>query len=218
MNAYAPSVDAGSYKLPSRKGLLGLYLSIFGLLFLVAIAARYGHIPVSDMTRDMAAIAKVHPLTGVVSNVGILLWCAAAAICLFSASLLRQQGAHREAGFLVWAGLMTTGLMLDDLFMFHEYIAPVHFHLNEKLVHASYFVVTLVYLLRHRRLILESNYRLLAAALVLFAASMMVDVADGQGWWRLVEDGCKLLGISSWLAYHGGMARQWMVQVPAISR
>jgi hypothetical protein len=216
MNAYAPSVEAGSYKLPHHKGLLGLFLSSFGLLFLVAIAARYGHIPVSNMTRDMAAIANVHPLTGVVSNVGILLWCAAAAVCLFSSSLLRQQGADREAGFLWWAGLMTTGLMLDDFFMFHEYIAPVHLHLNEKLVHASYFVVTVVYLLRHRRLILQSNYRLLAAALVLFAASMMVDIADGQGWWRLVEDGCKLLGISSWLAYHAGMARHWLVKVPAI--
>ena len=162
----------------------------------------------------MAAIANVHPLTGVVSNVGILLWCATAAICLFSSSLLRQQGARPEAGFLLWAGLMTTGLLLDDFFMFHEYLAPVHFHLNEKLVHASYFCVTAVYLLRHRHLILETNYRLLAAALVLFAGSMLVDVADGEGWWRLVEDGCKILGISSWLGYHAGRARHWLMRAP----
>ena len=214
MNAYAPSSGVGNYTLPNLKGLLGLYLPVFGVIFLVAIAAKYGHIPVSNLTRDMAAIANVHPLTGVVSNVGILLWCAAAAICLFSSSLLRQQGAHREAGFLLWAGLMTTGLLVDDFFMFHEYLAPVHFHLNEKVVHASYFCVTALYLWRHRRLILETDFRLLAAALVLFAGSTLIDVVDGQGWWRLAEDGCKLLGISSWFAYHAGRARQWLVQAP----
>jgi len=216
MNAYAPSLGAGSYKLPNRRGLLGLYLPVIGLILLVALTARYGHVPVSNMTRDMAAIANVHPLTGVVSNVGILLWCAAAAICLFSSSLLRKQGARAEAGFLWWAGLMTTGLLVDDFFMFHEYLAPVHFHLNEKLVHASYFTVTAIYLLRHRRLILETNYRLLAAALVLFAGSTLIDVADGLGWWRLAEDGCKLLGISSWFAYHAGMARHWLVEAPVL--
>lgn len=216
MNAYAPSLDAGSYKLPNRRGLLGLYLPVFGILFLVVMAARYGHVPVSNMTRDMAAIANVHPLTGVVSNVGILLWCAAAAICLFSSSLLRNQGARAEAGFLWWAGLMTTGLLVDDFFMFHEYIAPVHLHLNEKLVHASYFCVTAVYLLRHRRLILESNYWMLAAALGLFAVSTLVDVVDAEGWWRLVEDGCKLLGIASWLGYHAGRARHWLVEAPVL--
>ena len=171
MNAYALNLGVGSYRLPNRRGLLALYLPIFGILFLVAIAARYGHIPVSNLTRDMAAIANVHPLTGVVSNVGILLWCATAAICLFSSSLLRQQGARPEAGFLLWAGLVTTGLLVDDFFMFHEYLAPVHFHLNEKVVLASYGCVTAVYLLRHRRLILGASYWLLAAALVLFAVS-----------------------------------------------
>jgi hypothetical protein len=106
---------------------------------------------------------------------------------------------------------MTAGLLLDDLFMFHEYLAPIHFRLNEKGVLASYACVTVAYLLVHRRLILESSYRLLAAALVLFAVSMLVDLADGAGWWKLAEDGCKILGIASWLGYHAGMARNWLV-------
>jgi hypothetical protein len=180
-------------------------------MFLVAVAAVLVHIPVSSLTRDMAMIAKVHPFTGVVQNVGILLWCATAAICLFSCSLLRQQGNHPAASFLWWAGLMTAGLLADDLFMFHEYLAPFHFRINEKVVLASYACVTVAYLLVHRGLILGASYRLLAAALAFFSGSILVDVVGGSGWWNLAEDGFKLLGISSWLGYHAGRARHWLV-------
>jgi hypothetical protein len=214
MNADAPGGSARSHGLPDRKGLLLLYLPILALLFLVTIAALSPHIALSSLTRDMAAIAHVHPLVGVVSNVGILLWCATVVICLFSRSLLRQQGLHAEARFLLWAGLLTLVLMVDDLFMIHEYIAPVHFHVNEKLVLASYACGAGAYLLKFRRLILAANYQLLAAAMVLFTASMIVDMADGRGWWGLGEDGSKILGIASWLGYHATMARHWLVHAP----
>ena len=151
---------------------------------------------------------------GVISNVGIRSWCATAVICLFSRSLLRQQGLHAEARFLLWAALMTTVLLIDDLFMIHEYIAPIHFHVNEKVILVSYSCATGAYLLSHRRLILAANYQLLAAAMVLFSASMLVDIADGRGWWRLAEDGCKILGIASWLGYHAGRARHWLADAP----
>jgi hypothetical protein len=215
MSADASGVFVRGYGLPGPKALLMIYLPVFSLLFLVTAAVFSWHIPLSTLTRDMASIANVHPLIGVVSNVGILLWCAAAVICLFSFSLLRQRGFHAEARFLLWAGLMTSVLLVDDLFMIHEYIAPVHFHVNEKLVLASYACATGAYLLVHRRLILAGNYQLLAAAMLLFTASMAVDIADGRGWWRLAEDGCKILGIASWLGYHAGRARHWLVQAPS---
>lgn len=212
MSADAPSVSAHAYGLPHLKGLLVLYLPILCLLFMVAIAATSPNIALSSLTRDMAAIANVHPLIGVVSNVAVLLWCAAAAICLFSGSLLRQKGLQVEARFLFWAGLMTLALLVDDLFMIHEYIAPVHFHVNEKVVLAIDAGAAGLYLLSHRRLILSANYQLLVAAMALFAASMLVDFADGQGWWNLAEDGFKVLGIASWLGYHAGRARHWLLQ------
>jgi hypothetical protein len=214
MSADAPSVSVRSHELPDLKGLLALYLPILALLLLVTIAAFSSHVSLSSLTRDMAAIAHVHPLIGVVSNVGVLLWCATAVICLFSRSLLRQQGLHAEARFLLWAGLMTIVLLVDDLFMFHEYIAPIHFYVNEKVVLASYACAAGTYLLSHRRLILAANYQLLAAAMVLFSASMLVDITDGTGWWNLAEDGFKVLGIASWLGYHAGRARQWLLNAP----
>ena len=209
-NALSSGARAGRYGLPNRKGLLVLYLANVALLFIVLFAALRMKIPVSSLTRDMAAIAKVHPFTGLVSNVGILLWCSTAAICLFSSNLLRRRGAHQAAGFLLWAGLMSAGLLVDDFLMLHESLAPVHLGLNEKVVLASYACITAAYLLRHRRLILEGDYWLLAAAMVLFGGSMLLDLANGSGWWRLAEDGFKLLGISSWFAYHAGKAMHWL--------
>jgi hypothetical protein len=94
--------------------------------------------------------------------------------------------------------------------MFHEYLAPVHLGLDENVVLLGYVCITAVYLLQHRRLILEADYRLLVTALVLFIGSMMIDLADVGGWWNLAEDGCKLLGIASWFGYHAGRAKQWL--------
>ncbi len=214
MSANAPGASVRSYGLPVRKGLLLLYVPVLALLLLVTIAVLSLRIPLSSFTRDMASIANVHPLIGVVSNVGILLWCATVVICLFSRSLLREQGLHAEARFLLWAGLVTLVLLVDDFFMIHEYIAPVHFHIDEKVILASYACGTVAYLLSHRRLILAASYQLLAVAMVLFTASMLVDIADGRGWWRLGEDGFKIFGIASWLGYHAGLARRWLAHAP----
>jgi hypothetical protein len=216
MSADVSSANVTSYRLPNRRGLLMLYLPVFAFLFLVGIAALHPQIPVMNLTRDMATIARVHPLTGVVSNAGILLWCATAAICFFSFSVLRGQGSHREARFLLWAGMLTTALLVDDFFLFHEYLAPVHFHLNENVVHASYVCVTGIFLLRHRRLILEASYVLLAVALTLFASSILLDLAGGHGWWALAEDSCKLLGVLSWFGYYAGRAKHWLMYSPGL--
>jgi len=210
MSADAPDVSRRRYELPDLKRLAVLYLPVLALLFIVVIAARYTHTSVSSLTRDMAAIAHVHPLIGVVSNVGILLWCATAAICLFGRSLLRERGMYAEASFLLWAGLLTAVLLVDDLFMIHEYIAPVHFRVNEKVVLAAHACMAGAYLWSQRRLILASNYQLLAAAMALFAASILVDITNAHGWWSLGEDAFKVLGIASWFGYHASRARHWL--------
>lgn len=215
MSANAPNVKARLWELPSLKVLSLLYLPVLALLFITVIAARAVHIPVASLTRDMAALAHVHPLIGVVSNVGILLWCATAAICLFSRNLLRQQGRDVEARFLLWAGVLTIALLLDDLFMIHEYIAPVHFHVHEKVILACHAAAAAAYLWTQRRVILAENFQLLIAAMVLFAASVLVDISDSHGWLsNLAEDGFKILGIVSWLGYHASKAKHWLVEAP----
>jgi hypothetical protein len=83
------------------------------------------------MTRDIAAIAKIHPLSGFLSNLGILLWCAAASICSFAAMTLRKIKPRDIFWFLLSSAVLSAYLMFDDLFQFHEELAPTYLGLNE---------------------------------------------------------------------------------------
>lgn len=64
--------------------LLLVYLLPLTFLFTVAFASIQTGVAVRTLTSDPADIANIHPLVGIVSNCGILLWAAASAIC-FSA-------------------------------------------------------------------------------------------------------------------------------------
>jgi hypothetical protein len=106
--------------------------------------------------------------------------------------------------FLGWSGLLTTVLLLDDLFLFHESLAPDYLGLRQRLVLLSYGIATAWYLARFRRIVLGPDVRVLLAALVFFTMSVFVDALQ-ERWpspWRILfEDGFKLLGIASWSAY-----------------
>jgi hypothetical protein len=176
------------------------------LLALTAAASTVASVPPATFSRDPTATLGGNPLTGMQSHLGVLVWWAAAAACFLGAALLRR--ARRDPAattFLVWSGSITAVLTLDDLFQFHEDLAVRYLRLDDKLVVLAYGVAVLAYLLRYRRIILHSDYALLAAGLVLFASSNAVDVVLQDRWtsdWRIfVEDGLKLLGIVSWSSY-----------------
>lgn len=162
-------------------------------------------------TRDPASLTGTHPLLGVVSNVGVIGWAAAATVCLFVGGMVRQEGASGPkahwATFLVSAGLITVLLMVDDFFMLHDWILPRYFGLNEKVVFAAYGFLVIGWLVSFRRRIVETDYAALLLSIVFFGFSLVVDFfqpeVEGRiGPWRvLLEDGAKLLGIVGWLGY-----------------
>jgi hypothetical protein len=176
------------------------------LLALTAAASVVARVPLTVFSRDPTATLGGNPLTGVQSHLGVLVWWAAAAVCFLGAALLRR--ARRDpasTAFLVWSGSITAVLTLDDLFQFHEDLAVRYLRIEDKVVVLAYGLAVLTYLVRYRRIILRSDYPLLLAGLVLFAASNAVDVVLQDRWmsdWRIfVEDGLKLLGIASWSSY-----------------
>lgn len=98
-----------------------------GVLVLLGIAgmslASGEH--VGNLTRDPMAVVRAHPLTGVLSNLGAILWSAGAALPLFTWLALRTLGAAgRFQGVLLGGGLLTGLLLADDLFMLHEGLYP----------------------------------------------------------------------------------------------
>lgn len=142
---------------------------------------------------------------GLVSNLGVLVWCATAAVCLFAAlQLRRRQAGRRVVRFFLLGGLLTGLLLMDDLFFGHESVYPRLLGIDEAGVVAGYVVLTLGYLWAGRGQVRRTDHRLLALALLGFAASAGVDIflPDTDNWLIVVEDGGKLVGITSWAAYH----------------
>ena len=186
------------------------------LLALTVWFAAWQGVPLAELTRDGSAVAGAAFWTGALSNIGILLWCATASACLLTAGVLRatsEKAATRR--FVFFAGLFTTVLMLDDLFLFHETIAPRHLGLPENIVLLAYGLLAVALLAFHRRLIARSAYGILGIGLTCFAGSILIDrlhrvglmprmgFVSPQDLSFLLEDGFKLLGIAGWFGYYG---------------
>jgi hypothetical protein len=184
-----------------------LYVPALLLLLAVAVAAATTGIPPQKFLLDPAVLAGSHPLLGVVSNIGILIWAATAAIALFTATLLgmkRQEPEHKV--FLLAAGLLTSWLVLDDFFMIHEWLFPHVLGVPQTLVLAAYAGLAGCFLLRFAALILRTDFLLLALALAFLSVSVCVDALPNTwfaawNWLYLIEDGFKLLGIVGWFGY-----------------
>lgn len=180
--------------------------------FAVLVAVYFvTDIPLRVFFIDPVAEFNAPMYIGLLSNFGVLLWGLAAATCLFTAWLIRHADGRREhTWFLLGAGLISTMLMLDDLYLLHEEVIEDHLHIHQKYVFAAYGLMILALLFRFRNLILQSDYLLLFLGFILFAISIGIDLLvhpeefiifgrlPGR---HILEDGTKLLGIASWTAY-----------------
>jgi hypothetical protein len=146
---------------------------------------------VADLFSDPAAIYDLSPLAGAASMLGLLIWAGAAAICFTGAILLRQGtgGAH-DFRFLLTAGALTMLALLDDAYLLHERVAGRHLGGEEVflvvyLVLGSFWVVAFLPQLR------ESDVSLLLVALLAFAASAAIELAEYD---RISEEALELVG------------------------
>ncbi len=184
--------------------VLILILSAF-FIGLVALLNLWKETPIAYLTRDPNAIASKPFYFGFFSQIGIFLWAATAAICFFSAKLIkRSQESLTIIRFLVAGGLLTLLLGLDDVFLIHENTEE-YFGIPEKVVYATYAIFAISFVLTFSRFILKSNYILFGMALAFFGLSIVLDrfeeyLPDSVDLF-LVEDGAKMIGIVSWFIY-----------------
>jgi hypothetical protein len=204
--------------------------TVYAMALLVPVlamaAALWAGLAPTEMLRDPIMVAGGEQnefYLGLFSNLGVVLWTAAAAICLFAASELSGEPNRQARQFLLYAGLFTLLLMLDDLFMLHENYA-------EGIVYIFYGMGFLYYMVRFFRLILRLDVVLFALTIPLFGNAVLLDLAP----WRLLpgeriemphavasspierdelrqlarelryllEDGGKFVGICCWAAFH----------------
>ncbi len=202
----------------SVKKLLVISLPAIAILAAIAVVVVVNQVHVLSLTRDIAAIAGVHPFTGVLSNLGILLWCATASTCAFAAIILRSIESRKNYLFLVTSAFLSAYLMFDDLFQFHECIADRCLGLNEKVIYVLLGISVFTYLVYFRKIILQTNVITLFLALVFLSLSVSIDaifeswLAWTGHWVYFIEDGAKWIGIVFWSSYFIETAFQFVAR------
>lgn len=188
------------------------YAAALIVLGAVVLLHRAADIPIGDLTRDASSSQGFPVYVGLVSNLGILLWCATATGCAVSAVVSRMS--HRAPvpwTFFLCAGALSALLMIDDLLLFHENLLPRHLGVPELVTYATYAFCVFGFLFGFRSTILQTAFPLLLTAGGFLALGMMADtftndMADTSNKF-LIEDGFKFLGICGWFAYftHTGL-------------
>ena len=107
------------------------------LLGMVLFLHFWKGIPIGKLTRDPLDLARLPFYTGFLSQIGIFLWSASAAVCFFSATVLSRHEDHQKLKqFLVVSALLTLLLGLDDAFQLHEVVLP-YFGIPQMVVYCS---------------------------------------------------------------------------------
>lgn len=196
-----------------KKVLFFTYLPVF-ILFgvIVAWAKTSESVAISMFFRDIAATADLPFYVGFISQLGVVFWCASAVVCFFAYVLVRKgnPGNTRSARFLLHSAIVTTLLLFDDLFLFHEEIAPNYLFVKEKFVLLFYLILCGLYLIVNRDEILSLEYALMVLALTFFVVSVFIDklpeviyeniefIEENE---VLFEDGFKFMGIVTWFLF-----------------
>ncbi len=171
-------------------------------LLLAIFVSSVKEIPLDYFTQDPNAQFDAPFYIGFFSNVGIMLWSASVTICFHGAWRVDAVAAPRAQQFLVFSGILTLIMTLDDLFQLHELVFPEYFNISANMIYLTYLNIYLIYFIRFRRQILNSDFIALLLAFFFLGLSTVIDLLplpiekD-----TFLEDAMKLLGAVSWLVY-----------------
>ena len=178
------------------------YISILpsAILYIAILYFSNLHdIKLSLVIRDLAQTCGYPIGVGMISNIGILLWGAAASICLFTSF---SENINRELSkLLLLGGIFSSILCIDDFFLLHDrYIGPDFLNL-------TYLSISIFLLIRFRRIIKNIGPFNLVISILFLGLSIFFDGVIQQIFnqsyqlTQLIEEGFKFLGISCWLSY-----------------
>ena len=178
------------------------YFSILpsSILYLAILYISYIHnIKLSLVIRDLAQTCGYPIGVGMISNIGILLWGAAASICFFSTFL---DGINRESSkLLLLGGVFSSLLCIDDFFLLHDrYIGPDFLNL-------TYLSISIFLLVRFRIILKKIVLFLILIFFSILFFSIFFDGVIQQIFnqsyelTQLIEEWFKFLGIACWLNF-----------------
>jgi hypothetical protein len=195
-------------KMASKNLLVAIFFPAIIILGSIAVISELYDIPISTFTRDTATVAGIHPISGFLSNLGILLWCIAGTTCALVAYILQHIESREKYLYLLSSALLSAYLMFDDLFQIHEYFS-FKIGLNDTVIIALLGITVLIYLVHFRQIIMQTDIFLFLLALSLLSFSVFVDTIAEQfltnqlgDWEYFIEDGIKWMGIVCWCSYY----------------
>lgn len=188
------------------------------LLIFVTLISFHEKAAIGFFTKDPGAILTsqeftasisyiLSPFVGIISQIGILCWSMTASLCIFCSAIIYQKKyiSNNLAYFLRFFGFITLILLLDDLFLLHEFILPRFLKIPEKLTYLCYGSLVLWGLIRFKSVILQTEWIILLLSLLWFGCSIFIDLFPVLDYFKdleyLLEDGFKLFGIVSWFYY-----------------
>jgi len=182
--------------------IISLTFAFCGILatYILSILAD---LPLSWLTRDPASVTGSSVFVGLLSNLGIMGWTAAATICLGTAVLLKFNNLARQSAlFMAASGVLCLILAFDDELMLHERLLPHHFHISEKLIFLGYLLIVVSYAGYFFRQLLRTEYLLLILTFFFLGLSIAMDqILPNSGLETFAEDSPKFVGIVLWVAY-----------------
>ena len=168
---------------------------------------------------DPLAVARAggdidYVAVGWITHLVIIMWAVAAMSGAAGARLRWDDPERRREALMFGAsGLLSLGLLVDDLFQVHESVFPIWFGVDEKRTMAAWAVLALMWFAVFSRLLVRNRHLPLVVLAGLFlAASIAVDVledagplgplTDLVGGAGVAEDGPKLVGVFAWAVFH----------------
>ena len=175
---------------------LTVYVAALGLSDLAGIDSQ-------KVLRDLAQTCSTPAGVGLLSNLGYLMWLAAAAVALFTAygGLPGIKGKQKE--LLTCGGWFSLILCIDDMFLLHDrYIGPTF-------LYVVYILFSILIATRYRKQLIAYKGEIFLLAVALLGTSIAIDLLqpverDQPAVYmisQLIEEGSKFLGIATWVLY-----------------
>jgi len=185
-------------KFPSKFFYISILPSAILYLTILYISNIY-NIKLNLVVRDLAQTCGYPIGVGMISNIGILLWGAAASICLFTTF---SEGINRESSrLLLLGGIFSSLLCIDDFFLLHDrYIGPDFLNL-------TYLSISIFLLVRFQRILKNIGLFNLIISILFLGLSIFFDGVIQQVFnqsyqlTQLIEEGFKFIGITCWLNF-----------------
>ena len=179
-----------------RWALIPALLVYVASLSLSGLAGIKGQLVLRDLAQTCGTPAGV----GLLSNLGYLLWLAAAAVALFTAYSGQPGVRGKQYELLACGGWFSFILCIDDMFLLHDR------YVGQTFLYVVYMVFAALIATRYRRQLMASRGELFLLAVALLGASIGIDQFQRDLPFKyetvqLVEEGAKFLGIATWVLY-----------------